>query len=444
MRMRIEMDMNIVIIGTGYVGLTSALGYSQLGHRVACVDVDAEKIAQLDLGHVPFYEAGLSDVLHVAQEAGSIIFTTDLTSVLSEAELVLFAVGTPASPTGEANLSFLFQAAKDVGRFLDHEALLVIKSTVPVGTNRRVLQIVCEAMSAAGRQDLTSLIQIASVPEFLREGSALADFMAPERIVVGADDEVAFRLVEELHRGIQTTWVKTSLETAELTKYAANAMLATKISFINEIANIADRTGANVVDVAYAIGLDSRIGPSFLQAGIGYGGSCFPKDVSALRQIAGSIGYDFKLLSAVIEVNNHQRELFVKKIQQTLRVLKGRRIAVWGLAFKPGTDDVRESASIDLVQRLFALGAEVVVYDPKATETARRILPDAIQFAATAIDAADGAEALVILTEWPEFKEVSFGTLKARMIDPIIFDGRNFLRDQHLEKFGFTYVGVGI
>lgn len=436
--------MNIVIIGTGYVGLTSALGYTQLGHRVACVDVDAEKIAQLDLGHVPFYEAGLADVLHVGQEAGTIIFTTDLASVLSEAELVLFAVGTPATSTGEANLSFLYQAARDVGRNLDHEALLVIKSTVPVGTNRRVLEIVRSSMTDAGRSDLTSLIQIASVPEFLREGSALTDFMAPERIVVGADDDVAFRLVEELHRGIQTTWVKVSIETAELTKYAANAMLATKISFINEIANIADRTGANVVDVAHAIGLDSRIGPSFLQAGIGYGGSCFPKDVSALRQIAGSIGYDFKLLSAVIEVNNHQRDWFLKKIQDKLGVIKGRRIAVWGLAFKAGTDDVRESASIDIVRRLFALGAEVIVYDPKAMETAKRVLPDAIQFAPTAIDAADGAEALVVLTEWPEFRDVSFGTLKARMLDPIIFDGRNYLRNAHLEKFGFVYVGVGI
>lgn len=438
------MDMNIVIIGTGYVGLTSALGYTQLGHRVACVDVDAEKIAQLDLGQVPFFEDGLTDVLSVAQESGSIIFTTDLASVLSEAELVLFAVGTPASSTGEANLSFLFQAARDVGRSLDHEALLVIKSTVPVGTNRRVLDIVRTSMTDAGRGDLTSLIQIASVPEFLREGSALTDFMSPERIVVGAEDEVAFRLVEELHRGIQTTWVKVSIETAELTKYAANAMLATKISFINEIANIADRTGANVVDVAHAIGLDSRIGPSFLQAGIGYGGSCFPKDVSALRQIAGSIGYDFKLLSAVIEVNNHQRDWFLKKIQDKLGVIKGRRIAVWGLAFKAGTDDIRESASIDIVRRLFSLGAEVVVYDPKAMESAKRVLPDTIQFAPTAIDAADGAEALVVLTEWPEFRDVSFGTLKSRMLDPIIFDGRNYLRNAHLDKLGFTYVGVGI
>lgn len=436
--------MNIVVVGTGYVGLTSALGYVQLGHKVACVDVDAEKIAQLDLGHVPFYEAGLTEVLHAAQELGTIMFTTDLPSVIPEAELVLFAVGTPAASTGEANLSYLEQAAKDVGRVLDHEALLVIKSTVPVGTNRHVLEIVRKTMTEGGRADLTSLIQIASLPEFLREGTALQDFMAPERIVVGADDELAFRQVETLHQGIQTKWVKTSIETAELTKYAANAMLATKISFINEIANIADRTGANVADVAYAIGLDSRIGPQFLKAGIGYGGSCFPKDVSALRQIAGSIGYDFKLLSAVIEVNNLQREVFLKKIQQTLGVVKGRRIAVWGLAFKPGTDDVRESASIDIVRRLYALGAEIVAYDPEAQETARRVLPDQIQFSGTAIDAADGAEALVILTEWPEFKDVSFATLKTRMIDPIIFDGRNYLRDQHLDKFGFTYVGVGI
>lgn len=436
--------MNLVIVGTGYVGLTSALGYTQLGHRVACVDVDAEKIAQLDLGHVPFFEAGLSDVLHTAQESGSIIFTTDLASVLSEAELVLFAVGTPSMSTGEANLSYLLNAARDVGRHLDHEALLVVKSTVPVGTNRRVLDVVREAMTAAGRQDLTSLIQIASLPEFLREGSALKDFMNPERVVVGAEDEIAYRMIEELHRGIQTIWVKTTIETAELTKYAANAMLATKISFINEIANIAERTGANVIDIAHAIGLDSRIGPHFLNAGIGYGGSCFPKDVSALRQIAGVNGYDFKLLSAVIEVNNHQRDVFLRKIQETLGDMKGLHIAVWGLAFKPGTDDVRESAAIDLVRRLYALGAEVSVFDPQAHETAQKILPDGIQFAPTAIDAAEGAEALVVLTEWPEFRDVSFSTLKARMLDPIVFDGRNCLRESYLEKFGFTYVGIGI
>lgn len=436
--------MNIVIIGTGYVGLTSGIGYAKLGNRVACVDIDAEKIAKLDLGQVPFFEAGMVEALHQEQEMGSIVFTTDLSSVLGEAEVILLAVGTPSNSNGEANLSFLFQAAKQIGQHLDHEVVIVTKSTVPVGTNRRVLAAIQESMVASGRSDLTSLIQIASVPEFLREGSALKDFMEPERIVVGAEDEIVFAVVEAMHHGIKTTWVKTSIETAELTKYAANAMLATKISFINEIANIADRTGANVRDIAYAIGLDSRIGPHFLQAGIGYGGSCFPKDVSALHQIAGANGYDFKLLTAVIEVNNRQRDVFIKKIQDVLGTLKGRRIAVWGLAFKSGTDDVRESASIDIVRRLYALGADICAFDPKAEVSAKRVLPDALSFASTAIDAADGAEALVVLTEWPEFRDVSFSTVKARMLDPIIFDGRNHLADLSLTKFGFIYHGIGL
>ncbi len=436
--------MNIVIIGTGYVGLTSGIGYAKLGNRVACVDIDAEKIAKLDLGQVPFFEAGMTEALHQEQEMGSIVFTTDLSSVLGEAEVILLAVGTPSNSSGEANLSFLFQAAKQIGQHLDHEVVIVTKSTVPVGTNRRVLAAIQESMVVSGRSDLTSLIQIASVPEFLREGSALRDFMEPERIVVGAEDEIVFAVVEAMHHGIKTTWVKTSIETAELTKYAANAMLATKISFINEIANIADRTGANVRDIAYAIGLDSRIGPHFLQAGIGYGGSCFPKDVSALHQIAGTNGYDFKLLTAVIEVNNRQRDVFIKKIQDVLGTLKGRRIAVWGLAFKAGTDDVRESASIDIVRRLYALGADICAFDPKAEVSAKRLLPDALSFASTAIDAADGAEALVVLTEWPEFRDVSFSTVKARMLDPIIFDGRNHLADLSLAKFGFQYHGIGV
>lgn len=436
--------MNIVIIGAGYVGLTTGLGFTKLGHRVACVDIDADKIAKLDLGEIPFYEIGLQELLSESQESGAIVFTTDLSSVVSEAQVIIFAVGTPATSTGEANLSFLFHAAGQVGRLLDHEALIVVKSTVPVGTNRRVLAKIREELNVVGRTDLSSLIQIVSIPEFLREGTALSDFLAPDRVVVGADDPITFSLAEELHRGIKTVWVKTTIESAELTKYAANAMLATKIAFINEIANIAERTGADVRDVARGIGLDSRIGPHFLRAGIGYGGSCFPKDVSALHHIAGANGYDFKLLAAVIETNNRQRDFFMKKIQDTLSPLKGRKIGVWGLAFKPETDDVRESAAIDLVQRLYAHGAEVVVYDPKAIATAAKVLPEGIVFAPTPIDAADGADALVVLTEWSEFREVSFSTLKSRMLDPLIFDGRNCLADLGLNKFGFRYFGVGL
>lgn len=436
--------MNIVIIGTGYVGLTSGLGYTQLGHRVACVDTDAHKIMKLDLGEMPFYEKGMTELLRIEEESGRIIFTTDLSSVVGEADVVMIAVGTPATSTGEANLSYVFSAIESLGRVLDHELLLVIKSTVPVGTNRKALELLHKTLKENGKEDLIGLVQMASIPEFLREGTALKDFMEPERVVIGTDDDMAYTIARELHNGLTTIFVKTSIESAELIKYAANAFLATKISFINEIANIAERTGANVQDIAYAIGLDSRIGSSFLQAGIGYGGSCFPKDVSALHQIAGSNGYDFKLLSSVIEANNHQRDLFMKKILDKLGSLKGRQIAVWGLAFKPGTDDVRESAAVDLIQRLYGLGASVVVFDPKAIETAKHILPEGIQYSPTAIDACDGVEALIVLTEWPEFKDVSFETVKTRMIDPIIFDGRNCLAHLSLSRLGFEYIGVGV
>src|SRR3989338_4438593 len=436
--------MNLVVIGAGYVGLTSALVYAKLGHRVACVDIDSTRIARLDLGQAPFYEPGLPELLREMQEAGRIVFTTELNQVASDADLFLLAVGTPSDSAGRADLSYLFSAADGIGAVLDHEAIIIVKSTVPVGTNAKVLARVREAMKKAGRGDLAGLVRVASVPEFLREGRAIADFLRPDRLVIGADDDVVYALVERLHEGIPGPRVLLSLESAELAKYAANAFLATKISFINEIAQIAERTGADVREVAKAIGLDPRIGPAFLQAGIGYGGSCFPKDVSALHQLSGENGYAFKLLSAVIETNNHQRELFFGKIESALGSLKGRRIAVWGLAFKGGTDDVRASAAIDIVQRLYGRGADVIVYDALAMENAKRVLPDAIEFAPSAVDATIGAEALIVLTDWVEFRDVSFETVRTSMLEPKIFDGRNLLADLDLGTRGFMYVGVGI
>lgn len=436
--------MNLVMIGTGYVGLTTGVGFAKLGHNVACVDIDAGKIARLDLGEVPFYEPGVEETLKTVLGEGRILFTTDLASVIAGADVIMLAVGTPPRSTGEADLTALFAAADQVGTLLDHEAVLVVKSTVPVGTNRRVLARVREAMTAAGRESLTSLVHIVSLPEFLREGTAMRDFFESDRIVIGADDRVSAQIVENLHEGIKAPRVHTSIESAELIKYAANAFLATKISFINEIANLADRVGADVRDIARGIGLDPRIGPHFLRAGVGYGGSCFPKDVAALEQLSGSNGYTFKLLSSVIEVNARQRDLFFKRILEELGGVKGRRIAVWGLAFKPDTDDVRESAAIDIAQRLCAQGAEVVAYDPKATENAKRVLAESVTFAPTAVDATMGAEALVVLTEWPEFRDVSFATLKDLMLEPRIFDGRNHLADLHLSDLGFIYRGVGL
>lgn len=436
--------MNLVMIGTGYVGLTTGIGFATLGHRVVCVDIHAGKIARLDRGEVPFYEPGLQEALKQVQEYGRLLFTTDLKSVISDAEIVMIAVGTPPKSTGEADLTALFAAADQIGTLLDHEAVVVVKSTVPVGTNRKVLERIRESMKAAGRAELTSLVNIVSVPEFLREGTAMRDFLQSDRLVIGADDSIAARTIDKLHEGIKAPRVMTSIESAELIKYAANAFLATKISFINEIANLADRVGADVRDIAQGIGLDTRIGPHFLRAGIGYGGSCFPKDVSALAQHAGVNGYAFKILSAVIEVNARQRDLFFKRMLEELGGVKGRRVAVWGLAFKPDTDDIRESAAIDIAQRLCAHGAEVVAYDPKASENARQVLADTVEFAPTAMDAATGADVLVVLTEWPEFREVSFSTLKDRMLEPKIFDGRNHLADLNLESQGFQYHGVGL
>lgn len=436
--------MNLVMIGTGYVGLTTGVGFAKLGHNVACVDIDAGKIARLDVGDVPFYEPGVADALKEVQAAGRMLFTTDLGSVIVGADVVMLAVGTPSKSTGEADLTALFAVADQVGSLLDHEVVVVVKSTVPVGTNRLVLEHIREAIIRAGRGELASLVNIVSVPEFLREGTAMRDFLSSDRVVIGADDGIAAQTIDKLHEGIKAPRVITSIESAELIKYAANAFLATKISFINEIANLADRVGADVRDIAHGIGLDPRIGPHFLRAGIGYGGSCFPKDVSALEQLSGSHGYTFKLLSSVIEVNARQRDLFFKRLVEDLGGVKGRRIGVWGLAFKPDTDDVRESAAIDIVQRLCAHGVEVVVYDPKATRNAKQILADSVTFAPTAVDAATGAEALVILTEWPEFRDVSFATLKDIMLEPRIFDGRNHLADLHLNDLGFIYRGVGL
>ena len=435
--------MRIVIVGTGYVGLVTGLGYAKLGHRVACVDIDSAKIARLDTGEPPFFEPGLRELLGEMQERGSIMFTTELASVIQDAELILIATQTPATVTGEANLSSVFAVAESIGRLLDHEAIIVVKSTVPVGTNRRVIETVRQGMQMAGHGDIAPLVQIASLPEFLREGMAVSDFFAPDRVVIGSDDEAVRMVLDALHGGLQAPRVFLSIESAELAKYANNAFLATKISFINEIANIAERVGADVRGIARAIGLDRRIGSGFLNAGIGYGGSCFPKDVSALHQLSGLNGYDFKLLSAVIEVNNRQRDQFVRKLEQQLGSLQGRNLAVWGLAFKGGTDDVRESAAIDIVQRLFARGAELTVYDPQAMENAKRFLSDRVRYALTPIDAAEGAEALIVLTDWADFRLVSFETLKSTMLEPVIFDGRNLFADMDLPRLGFQYHGVG-
>jgi UDPglucose 6-dehydrogenase len=436
--------MNVVVIGTGYVGLTTGLGLAKLGHKVVCVDKDAKKISQLDLGHPTFYEPDMEDLLKDMLEGGRVLFTTELSSVTQEADVFIVCVGTPPGAYGEADLSAVEGVADELGNLLRHDALVVMKSTVPVGTTRRFIKRVRQRIKQRGLEDVAATVKVADVPEFLREGSALRDFFNPDRIVIGADDPDAFVTVDKLYKEIEAPRLNMSIESAELTKYAANALLATKISFINEIANIAERTGGNVEDIAKAVGMDHRVNDSFLGAGIGWGGSCFPKDVTALHQLAGTKRYNGKLLSAAIEVNNRQRELFFERFLHHMNVLRNRRIGVWGLAFKGGTDDVRRSPAIDIVREVVSRGAHVTAYDPKAQENAKKVLPESVEYAPTAVDAITGTEALLVLTDWDEFRQVSFKTVHTNMLDPRIFDGRNLLVDKDLETLGFQYVAVGM
>lgn len=436
--------MDLTIIGTGYVGLVTGACLASLGNKVVCFDIDKKKIESLKQAQVPFYEPGLQDMVKEAIEKGNLRFTDDLQSALADASFVFLCVGTPPKETGSADLSFIEEAVRQIGLTLDHDIYLVTKSTVPVGTNRRLLSIVNEALEEAG-QDLRQIhVTMLSNPEFLREGSAVDDFMKPDRILVGADERWGADILMQMYAPFDCPKVITRLESAELAKYTANAFLATKISFINEIAEIAEKTGADIREVVEAVGLDPRIGSKFMKAGIGYGGSCFPKDTRALYQVAGDTGFDFHLLSAVIHVNNKQRDRFVARIRETLGDLTGKKIGVWGLAFKANTDDVRESASIDIIGRLFAEGADVVAYDPQGMESARRLLSDSITYASDPLEAAHDVDALCVLTEWPMFRSVNGVRLAEVMRGTHVFDGRNLLADLLLETYGLTYHGVGL
>ncbi|MEK7666001.1 MAG: UDP-glucose/GDP-mannose dehydrogenase family protein [Patescibacteria group bacterium] len=413
--------MKITVVGTGYVGL-ACTAFVRKGHEIVCVDIDANKIAMLERGEIPILEPGLSDLIADGRSSGLLSFTTNLAEALKGADVCFICVGTPPLPDGSADLRFVETAMGSVKALKESTTIVVIKSTVPVGT--------CARLGAV------------SNPEFLREGRAIEDFLHPDRIVIGTDDESAKKKLLELYASFDCPKLVMSPASSELTKYAANGFLATKISFINEIANLCDCVGANVLDVAQAIGLDSRIGPHFLHAGLGYGGSCFPKDTVALHQIAGSHDHDFRLLEAVISANKQQRARFVQKVFK--RTSPGDVLAVWGLAFKAGTDDVRESAAIEIVHRLMQSGYKVRVFDPMAMEGAKKIVHDRDVFVSSALMAVNGVDALLVLTEWPEFRDVDFDEVRRSMKQPRIFDGRNLLADLALEKRGFEYVGVGL
>jgi UDPglucose 6-dehydrogenase len=429
----------IAVIGTGYVGLVTAAGFAELGSEVWCVDIDAEKIERLRRGEIPIYEPGLSEL--VARHRDRLRFSTDVRDALEHARLLFVAVGTPPTYSGDADLSAV-HAVVDAMPPSDRHAL-VMKSTVPVGTGGSIKRVFHER----GKEGF----RYVSCPEFLKEGSAIADFLQPDRVVIGDDGDWAGDAVAELYRPLLTPehggggaaeLVRTDIASAEMVKLAANAFLATKISFINEIANVCEVTGATVTEVARGIGLDDRIGPKFLQPGIGFGGSCFPKDVSALKQLAGNSGYHFQLLNAVIEVNELQKRRVIGKLQKHLGPLVGKRVALLGLAFKPDTDDMREASSLVLSARLQADGALVAAYDPVAEGEARKLMKG-VEFADGALECVRGADAVVLVTEWDEFKALDWDEVADAMAGKVVIDGRNALDAARVRAAGLTYEGIG-
>jgi UDPglucose 6-dehydrogenase len=420
----------IAVIGTGYVGLVTAAGFAELGSEVWCVDVDASKIDRLNRGEIPIYEPGLADC--VARNRERMHFSTELGPALEQARLLFVAVGTPPTYSGDADLSAVHAVVSSMPAS-DHHAL-VMKSTVPVGTGASIQRM----FASQGKSGFAYV----SCPEFLKEGSALEDFLAPDRVVVGDRGDWAGDAVVELYAPLGAPLVRTDIASAEMIKLAANAFLATKISFINEIANVCEETGADVLEVARGMGLDQRIGTHFLKPGIGFGGSCFPKDVSALKQLAGNSGYHFQLLTAVIEVNELQKRRVVSKLQKHLGALAGKRIALLGLAFKANTDDMREASSLVLAARLQADGAHVSAYDPVAEPEAQKLL-FGVDFADSALAAVDGADACILVTEWPEFAALDWREVAERMSGRLVIDGRNFVDPATVRDAGFTYEGIG-
>jgi len=422
----------IGVVGTGYVGLVSAVCFAHLGHDVVCMDLDEKKIGRLERGEVPIYEPGLEKL--VGDNADRLSFTTSYDVLLERCNLLFIAVDTPPSPSGDADLSRVQHAVREIAA-RGGERLLVMKSTVPVGTGEKVMADL-DAMGVSG-------ITYASNPEFLREGAAIQDFLEPDRIVIGSFRDADGAAVEALYRGIDTNVVRTSVPTAEMVKYASNAFLATKISFINEIANVCEQVGADVRTVARGMGLDHRIGPHFLQAGIGYGGSCFPKDVQALKQLAGNTGYHFQLLNAVIEVNALQKRRVVGKLKDRLGTLRGATVALLGLTFKPNTDDLREAASIVLAGRLIHEGAQVKAYDPMLDAGEHPLFPGVV-ICEDPLDALAGADAAVLVTEWQEFARLDWTAAAATMARPLLIDGRNFVDPAVAAEAGLEYEGIGL
>ncbi len=430
--------MKIAVVGTGYVGLVVGACFAENGNDVICVDKDAAKVKALERGRIPIFEPGLEEVVKRNTAERRLTFTTDLPAAVKASDIIFIAVGTPEAEDGSADLKHVLGVARDVGRAMDGYKVIVDKSTVPVGTAEKVRQVVAK--------ETTHPFSVVSNPEFLKQGAAVDDFLKPDRVVIGADDERGARVMTELYAPFTRTGAPIMVmdcASAELCKYAANAMLATRISFMNEVARVCELYGANVDQVRRAVASDSRIGSSFLFPGVGYGGSCFPKDVKAILKFSKDKGYDFKILDAVEDVNVQQKKKLLQMMKQRLRSLKGKTIGVWGLAFKPRTDDMREAPAITIIEGLLEAGAIVQAYDPEARETAARIFGDRITYCKNAYDALADADALALITEWNEFREPDFARMKKRMKTPVIFDGRNIYKPEAIAAQGFTYYSIG-
>ncbi len=430
--------MKIAVIGTGYVGLVAGACFAESGNNVVCVDKDAAKVRMLRGGKMPIYEPGLEELVRRNRHENRLLFTTTLPKAVQASSIIFIAVGTPQGEDGSADLKYVLDVAREIARAMNGYKVIVDKSTVPVGTSAKVREVV--------RRETTHPFSVVSNPEFLKQGAAIDDFLKPDRVVIGAEDPRARELMTELYAPFTRTGAPIMMmdcASAELSKYAANAMLATRISFMNEVANVCEAVGADVDEVRRAVGSDRRIGTSFLFPGVGYGGSCFPKDVKAMIHFASEKNYDFKILEAVEEVNAAQKTRLAAKMRAHFGSLKGKTIAVWGLAFKPRTDDMREAPSIPLIKTLLAEGADVQAYDPEATKVAKGIFGNKVSFATKNYDALKGADGLAIVTEWNEFRRPDFEKMRKLMRTPVIFDGRNLFTPEQMKQSGFTYYSIG-
>ena len=431
--------MKITVIGTGYVGLVAGACFADSGNQVVCLDVNPEKIETLNQGGIPIYEPGLEEVVRRNRSEGRLVFTTDAEMAIDHGKVIFIAVGTPQDEDGSADLTYVLAAARSIGQLMKGPKVIVDKSTVPVGT--------AEKVAAEIRSVTSHPVAVVSNPEFLKEGNALEDFMSPDRVVIGTDDDEARKVMAELYEPFMRTGRRIlfmDARSAEMAKYAANALLATKVTFMNEMANLCDRLGADVDLVRRAVGSDARIGPAFLFPGIGYGGSCFPKDVSAIRRMGRDAGYPLRLLDSVDDVNNDQKLLLVRKVEDLFgKDLSGKRFALWGLSFKPKTDDMREAPSLTIARALIARGATVAAHDPEAMKEAKRLLGDSVELCDTPDAALKGADALLVCTEWTVYRQPDFEAMKSLLKKPVVLDGRNIYDPARMKALGYTYYGVG-